>query len=143
MSGTIGVILILAIGSICDVKWKKIPTLLPAAGAVWAVVCIILRILQAGVGAALAEAFFSALPGMALLLLSLLTEKKVGSGDGLILILLGLYEGVECAVSVFCLGLFLQSLLAVGLLIFKKADKQTCIPFLPFLLVSRLLFLFI
>lgn len=143
MSGTIGVILILAIGSIFDVRWKKIPTLLPAAGAVWAVVCIILRILQAGVGAALAEALFSALPGVALLLLSLLTEKKVGSGDGLILILLGLYEGVECAVPVFCLGLFLQSLLAVGLLIFKKADKQTCIPFLPFLLVSRLLLLFI
>lgn len=143
MPGTIGVILILAVGSIFDIRWKKIPTALLVAGAAWAVVCIILQILREGAGAALVAVLISVFPGMALLVLSLLTEKKVGSGDGLILILLGLYEGVERAVPVFCLGLFLQSLLAVGLLIFKKADKQTCIPFLPFLLAARLLLLLV
>lgn len=142
MLGTIGVIFILAVGSFFDIKWKKIPTVLPVAGAAWALVCVILHILQDGAGTALMEAAVSVFPGVGLLLLSFLTEKKVGSGDGLILILLGLFEGVERAVIVFCLGLFLQSLLAVGLLILKKADKQTCIPFLPFLLVSRLLLLF-
>lgn len=142
MLGTIGVILILAVGSIFDIRWKKIPTVLPMAGAVWALACVTLQIMREGAGAALMGALVSVFPGAALLLLSLLTEKKVGSGDGLILILLGLFEGVERAVLVFCLGLFLQSLLAVGLLILKKADKQTCIPFLPFLLASRLLLLF-
>lgn len=143
MLGTIGVVIMLMTGSFFDVRWKQIPTALPVAGALWAFLCIILQILQEGVGAVLSAALISVLPGAALLLLSLVTEKKVGSGDGLILILLGLFEGVERAVPVFCLGLFLQSLLAIGLLILKKADKQTRIPFLPFLLVSRLLFLFI
>ena len=141
MLGTIGVILILAVGSVFDIKWKKIPAALLMAGAAGALVCVIMQIMRGGAEAALMATLISVFPGAALLFLSLLTEKKVGSGDGLIMILLGLYEGVECAVPVFCLGLFLQSLLAVGLLIFKKADKQTCIPFLPFLLASRLLLL--
>lgn len=143
MFGTAGVISILGIGSYFDIRWKRIPTALLGAGTIWAILCVILQVLQKGVGEAMMAAFLSVLPGVGLLLLSLLTEKKVGSGDGLILILLGLFEGVERAVQVFCLGLFLQSLLAVGLLIFKKADKQTCIPFLPFLLISRLLILFL
>lgn len=143
MLGTVGVISILGIGSYFDIRWKRIPTTLLGTGTIWAVLCVILQILQKGIGEALMAAFLSALPGAGLLLLSLLTEKKVGSGDGLILILLGLFEGVGRAVPVFCLGLFLQSLLAVGLLIFKKADKQTCIPFLPFLLTARLLLLFL
>lgn len=142
MLGTAGVISILGIGSYFDIRWKRIPTALLGAGTVWAALCVLLQILQKGAGEAMLAALLSVLPGAGLLLLSLLTEKKVGSGDGLILILLGLFEGVERAVPVFCLGLFLQSLLAVGLLIFKKADKQTCIPFLPFLLASRLLLLF-
>lgn len=141
MLGTIGVIILLIVGSFFDIRWKRIPTALLVAGGAWAVVCMILQILQEGAGGALGAALISVFPGAALLLLSLVTEKKIGSGDGLILILLGLFEGVECAVPVFCLGLFLQSLLAVGLLILKKADKQTCIPFLPFLLASRLLLL--
>lgn len=142
MLGTMGVIILLIAGSFFDIGWKRIPTALLAAGGAWAVVCMILQILQEGAGAALGAALISVFPGAALLLLSLVTEKKIGSGDGLILILLGLFEGVECAVPVFCLGLFLQSLLAVGLLILKKANTQTCIPFLPFLLASRLLLLF-
>lgn len=141
MLGKIGVIILLTVGSLFDIRWKRIPTALLMAGGVWAVVCITSQFLQEGVGVTLGAALFSVLPGAALLLISLVTEKKVGSGDGLILILLGLFEGVECAVPIFCLGLFLQSLLAVGLLILKKADKQTCIPFLPFLLAARLLLL--
>lgn len=138
---TAGTIMLLGIGSFFDIKWKKIPAALPVAGAVWAAVCVIWRIMQKGAGEALSEALLSVLPGMALILLSFATEKKVGAGDGLVLVLLGLYEGVKLAVPVFCLGLFLQSLLAVGLLILKKADRQTCIPFLPFLLAGRLIWL--
>ncbi|MCH5275605.1 MAG: prepilin peptidase [Lachnospiraceae bacterium] len=141
MRGTIGAIILLIAGSFFDIKWKRLPTALLVAGGAWAVVCIILQILQEGAESGLGAALISVFPGAALLLLSLVTEKKIGSGDGLILILLGLFEGVECAVPVFCLGLFLQSLLAVGLLILKKANKQTCIPFLPFLLAARLLLL--
>lgn len=143
MLGTVGVIFILGIGSYFDIRWKRIPTVLLVAGTVWAALCVILQILQKGVGEVMMGAVLSVLPGVGLLLLSLLTEKKVGSGDGLILILLGLFEGAKRAIPVFCLGLFLQSLLAVGLLLFKKVDKQTCIPFLPFLLISRLLILFL
>lgn len=143
MIGTVGVIIVLSIGSYFDIRWKRIPTVLLGVGAGWGILCLILQMLQKGAGEAFAAALISILPGGGLLLLSLLTEKKVGRGDGLTLILLGLFEGVERAIPVFFLGLFLQSLLAVGLLIFKKADKQTCIPFLPFLLLSRLLIMFL
>ena len=112
MVQTAGSIMILGIGSFFDMKWKKIPSALFLAGAVWAAVCVLLRIPQEGAVEALTQAAVSLLPGAALLILSFMTEKKVGAGDGLTLLLLGLYEGMELALGVFCLGLFLQSLLA-------------------------------
>lgn len=141
MVQTAGSIMILGIGSFFDMKWKKIPSALFLAGAVWAAVCVLLRMPQEGAVEALTQAAVSLLPGAALLILSFMTEKKVGAGDGLTLLLLGLYEGMELALGVFCLGLFLQSLLAVVLLVLKKADKQSCIPFLPFLLAARLVWM--
>lgn len=132
----------LAAGCIFDIKNRKIPVWVLAAGGIWAFAGIVLRVVQAGIPETLLFALSAVMPGAALLVLSFLTEKKIGYGDGIILTMLGCMEGVRTALLVFCIGLFLQSLFAVGLLIAKKADKQSCIPFVPFLLAARMVLLF-
>ena len=108
----------------------------------WAVINSVVLAGQTGVPSALQTVAVGILPGAALLFLGFLTEKKVGYGDGLLLVIMGILEGGKAVLLTFCMGLFLQSVLAVVLVIIKKADKQTKIPFAPFLLAARTAVLF-
>ena len=78
-------------------------------------------------------------PGPAFTATDLITEKKVGIGDGIMLLLIGGMEGAGVVWAVFCLALFVQSLAAAVLLICKKANRKTALPFIPFMLIGRLL----
>lgn len=143
MFGMAGAVGLLTAGCIFDVRSKKIPLIVLGAGGIWSVAGLIIKAVETGISQMLLFAISAILPGVVLLVLSFLTEKKIGYGDGIILMILGCMEGARMAFLVFCIGLFLQSLLAVGLLIVKKADKQSCIPFVPFLLAGRMaLFVF-
>lgn len=143
MFGLIGSMGLLIISSVFDIKWKKVPLIIFISGGALAVLWICIRIYTQGVGETLLESAAAVLPGAGLIALSFVTDKKIGYGDGILLIILGILQGLEKIILVFCIGLFLQSLLAVVLLILKKADKQTCIPFIPFLLSAQILLLII
>lgn len=73
------------------------------------------------------------IPGIILLLLSLLTKESIGYGDGLTVIVLGLWTGGWFAFHVFCIGTVLSGVCAVIYLIRGKKDT---IPLIPFLLVG-------
>ncbi len=141
MFGMVGAIGTLIVSSFFDVKWKKIPVAVLLAGGVWALVWMFMCIAAQGCGKVLAANAAAVLPGAAMIVISFLTNKKVGYGDGILLVILGIMEGIEKILLIFCVGLFLQSLAAVVLLLMKKADKQTCIPFVPFLLAAQMIFL--
>lgn len=143
MIGTIGAMGLLTVGSFFDIRWKRIPVVLLLAGGAGGILCLISDNVAAGIGAVFLSGLVGILPGVGMFLLSLMTEKKVGSGDGFVLMVLGLLQGIGMVLLVFCVGLFLQSLWAVALLVIKRADKQTCIPFLPFLLAGELVICFL
>ena len=142
MFGTIGVFAVLSGSSIYDVRQKTIPLWILGAGGVWAVINSAILVGKIGMLHTLQTVAVGILPGTMLLLLGFLTEKKVGYGDGLLLMIMGILEGGKTVLFVFSIGLFLQSILAVVLVIIKKADKQTKIPFAPFLLAARTVVLF-
>lgn len=141
MFGAVCTLGVLAVSSIYDIKNKQIPLWILCVGFVPAGGSLIVCGIMSGWFEVLTAAVLSLLPGAGLLVLSFLSEKKVGTGDGLLLMLIGLLEGSRIVLLVFCAGLFLQSLSAVLLLILKRAEKQTCIPFAPFLLAARILLL--
>lgn len=143
MYGMAGAVGLLAAGGIFDIKSKKIPFAVLGAGGIWSVIGLVFKAAETGIPQTLLFVLTAIVPGAILVVLSFLTEKKIGYGDGIVLMILGCMEGAETAFLVFCTGLFLQSLFAVGLLIVKKADKQSCIPFVPFLLVARIALLFL
>ena len=71
-------------------------------------------------------------PGVCLLLLAVAT-KTVGSGDGAVLTLLGAVTGFQKTILVLCVGMFLAAFGSIVLLVVKKVNRNTCLPFLPFL----------
>ena len=74
--------------------------------------------------------------GVVLLILSALTGGRIGAGDAVLLIVTGIYLGLEQNLELFLSGLFLCSLWALGLLVLRKGNRTDRIPFVPFLLAA-------
>lgn len=114
--------------SLKDIKTKMIP-LVPVC------VCGLMGIFYftAGRGWDFGKLIGAILPGLFLLAGSLLTGEKIGCGDGMTVLVLGLWTGgLFCGITV-CLGIFLSGFFALWRLM--KRSKET-IPFLPFLLAA-------
>lgn len=139
MFGSIGTMGLLLGCSIYDIRWKKIPVLILSIGGIWAFIEILINIVKQGFLKTCMLSLIAIIPGVGLMVLAHLTEKKVGLGDGILLMLIGILEGIGKVLLIFCVGLFLQSLFAVVLVMIGKADKQTRIPFVPFLLAARII----
>lgn len=78
-------------------------------------------------------------PGIMLLLLSRATKESIGYGDGMAVIVLGLWTGGWFAFQVLGIGILLTGIYAVWSLIRKK---RGVIPFIPFLLAGMEVALF-
>ena len=81
--------------------------------------------------------------GIVLLLLAKMTREKIGYGDGWIFVVTGIYMGFRNNMYLLLLSLFLASLVSICLLVFKKVNKKTELPFVPFILPGYLLLLVI
>lgn len=77
-----------------------------------------------------------AMIGMALIAISLLTRGRVGLGDGLALMVTGIFLGFERNLMLFVVSQCLVACFALFLMVFKKKDRQYEIPYIPFLLIS-------
>lgn len=73
------------------------------------------------------------LPGMLFLIYAKTENKKIGDADGWILVILGFcFSGMRLW-PVFNLSILLLLIFSIFLLVTKKGDKKTEIPYLPFL----------
>ena len=124
---------VLAGFSAYDLKYKKIPV---AAVALLGVVVLLFRLfMKTGIG----ELILGVLPGIFLLFLAVCTRESIGIGDGLVLCTIGLFTGLKPAVGILGMALILASLLAMVLLILRRAGRRTALPFLPCLWAGYLL----
>lgn len=73
------------------------------------------------------------IPGSILLLLSRVTREGIGYGDGMTVLVLGLWTGGWFALHVMGIGIILSGIYAAVCLVRKKRDA---IPFVPFLLAG-------
>lgn len=78
-------------------------------------------------------------PAGVFLAMSLLTEGKIGKGDGLMLLVLGLLLGWRLCLSVLCTASLLAGVWAGIGMTAGKLRKTSRLPFAPFLLTSLLL----
>jgi prepilin signal peptidase PulO-like enzyme (type II secretory pathway) len=75
------------------------------------------------------------IPGILLIIISVLTRGAVGIGDGLAVFVCGLFIGFLKNLMLVMGGFMLAAVGGVILIRLKKADRRTVLPFLPFLTV--------
>lgn len=78
----------------------------------------------------------SVIPGLLLMFLSVLGRGSIGTGDGIIILVLGLLMGCRTTMVILLTGLFLSAGWSVVLLIRKKAGRSSRIPMIPFILTG-------
>lgn len=81
-------------------------------------------------------AFYGIIPGMVLLLSSVISKEAIGYADGLVMIAIGITTGLEAGLSILLYSLVLSSLVSLILLATKKAKRTTELPFVPFILIA-------
>lgn len=77
------------------------------------------------------ELLLGLLPGGVALLLSYVTGGKLGSGDGFVLLAVGIGTGLYQTVFIWGIALFLAAVTAMVLLALKKVRRKTELPFVP------------
>ena len=125
--------LIIILGVICvfDIKRKKIPVymliILAAAGI----------ISNFTVGEFdIEKRIIAMLPGMILLIVSMITKQQIGYGDGMIILIMGLYIDIDDILSIVLSSFLLSSIAAIMLMTVFKKKKNFEMAFSPFLLIG-------
>ena len=157
--GETAALFFLAAGAREDVRSRTISLRKLTAGAIAAAGVWLLRTLPAVIGIAQreeseADSVFQAglstgntawvigelllimLPGMIFLLISHCGKKQLGSGDGICLLILGGLCGAVKLYPALTAAVLLSALYSVFLLLEKRGNLQSRIPFLPFLLAG-------
>lgn len=129
-----GGLLFLAVLTPDDIRERKISVGKLIIGMLSALIC---RGLTAQME--LAELAGSLLPGMIIFLLAVVFRESIGNGDGLVVMVLGLWLGGFWTLLVVSLAIMLAGLFAVICLFRRKEDT---IPLIPFLLLGMEVLLF-
>ncbi len=79
--------------------------------------------------------------GVMVLFASFLTKNAIGRGDAFIIMAIGTLLGGYNTMILLFIALFLCGIHAFWLLMIKKEDKKTAIPFAPFLLISFVVYM--
>lgn len=76
------------------------------------------------------------LPGIFLMLTSIVTNEEIGKGDAAILSTIGIFLGLKKTILVLIYALFSTIIIGGILLLIRKKNKKYKIPFIPFILFS-------
>lgn len=121
---------VLAVLAIIDVKKKKIPV-----GPVL-IMGVILLLIRLSSNLTAGEFVCGLLPGVGFLAIAWMTKEKIGVGDGLLMLCLGMGYRVEQMMAITGIALLVAAMFSMILIVLKKANRKTALPFLPFLFVG-------
>ncbi len=81
--------------------------------------------------------------GGIMMAISLLTKGALGMGDAKLFACIGIFLGIQMTLGVIFLSAILSGLVGLFLLVFKKVDGKTTIPFAPFIAVCTIFIMII
>ena len=124
----------MSVCAVFDIRHREIPLPLILCGIaaafginIWWIMGGTVTVLETGI---------ALLPGVFFLLTSFFTREKVGYGDGLLLIILGLLLGVYRCFFILSIGLVFSAAVSLFLLLLHRAGRHSRIPFAPFLILG-------
>ncbi len=68
--------------------------------------------------------------------ISVISREQIGRGDGLVIAALGLMLGFSECLSVVCIASVIMALVSIIVLIIRKGNRNTRLPFIPALFAS-------
>lgn len=131
-----GILMMLGFAAAADLRKRSIPVI-PVI--VFAAVLIGLRYLYFRQNIELTAILAGMIPGAFFFLISAVSRGAAGSGDALLILLLGLVIGFWDTGMICFLALTLCGLSGLGMMVMGKAGKKTQLPFVPFLLTAYVL----
>jgi len=128
------VFIVLVIEAVKDFRKKELD--IPVLGilVVAAMVMIFL-----GKDISVSNAIIGLAEGLLLILVSVMTKGQIGMGDGILLAACGLMLGGKDNMVMFFFACLSSAIVSVLIMIIKKADKKTTIPFVPFMIPGFLI----
>ena len=79
--------------------------------------------------------------GILLFVLSFLTKEAIGMGDAFAVLLCACYLPFYPVYFIFVAGLFMAGIVGIFLILVRKGNRKTEIPYLPFISLSYLIYL--
>ena len=139
----IGTMLYLIILSVLDIREKKVPVIPLAGGMLFALAVGMTEATEGGMKCMeiAGGMILGILPGGFMLGMAYFSG-KAGYGDGVLLIIMGILNGYLAGIILLCMSLFILSAFSVCLLILRKADRHTSIPYIPFLTIAYICYQF-
>ena len=123
------VFIVLIIEAVMDFKKKEVNIIFPILLAAAATVMFFFV-----KDISLVNAIIGIVEGILLILVSVLTKGQIGIGDGILLAACGLMLGGKDNLIMFFFSCLSSAVVSAMIMIIKKADKKTKIPFVPFMI---------
>ncbi|MCL2717868.1 MAG: prepilin peptidase [Lachnospiraceae bacterium] len=82
------------------------------------------------------EILIRIMPGIFLLLIAFVTNQAIGYGDGIVILLIGLATDIHLVITFILIAFLLSAMVSIFILISGKGNRQTRLPFMPFLLIA-------
>ena len=79
--------------------------------------------------------------GLCIVGISIASRGQIGRGDGMVLGAIGLLLGFRGCLAVVCLASWIMAIISAILLILKKGNRHTKLPFLPALFVGYIAYI--
>lgn len=124
---------------IADMRRQKIPALYLMASLMGSFLFVFWRI--SGGEETMSDLFLSVMPGVFLLLTAAIAPGRIGAGDGVVFLVIGLLVGCRNAFVILFLALLLTAGYGGYLLIRKKADRSYALAWMPFIFSGYLVWL--
>jgi leader peptidase (prepilin peptidase)/N-methyltransferase len=119
--------------SIYDIKYKQVPM-----DVVMLTVLLGVVLLYFNPNVTLIESLVGVGIGGVLVLVSYFTKGAIGMGDAFVIGTIGILLGYKIALAVLLYTLVLCGLIGIFLMTFKKANRKTKIPMVPFMFIALL-----
>lgn len=132
----IGILILLIICSITDIKTKQISLKICISflmfGFGWKIMIEDMSLMDIS----LVNICFGTVPGIILYAVSILSRGGIGKGDAVLMGVIGMYIGIKNSIILFVSALLLIACFSIVLIILKKGNMKTKIPFVPFILIA-------
>ena len=128
-------VILLIISSIYDLRTMCIPIWIASANLLMGILAVVWNFFNDK--SSLSEYGLTILLTVIIILscvlFRVLKAEAIGFGDGLVMLSINFVFGGEWTISIFCISFLLCGIVSGVLMVIKKANRKTRIPFIPFL----------